>query len=219
MITEKKSTTHATVATIKERTVSTVENRSARAEGRKDPWSQMLEKVGKNQDREAYHALFKHFGPQIKYYAMANGLASHAEELVQEVFVSIWRRSCLYDWRKAAASTWIFTIARNQRIDMLRKMQRTSAEMAVETEDLWQIPGDNENEPVTSLHRLMSERRIRESLKHLPEEQTTVIAKVYMENKSHQMVANELDIPLGTVKSRVRLALNKLKVILQDQNV
>jgi RNA polymerase sigma-70 factor (ECF subfamily) len=65
----------------------------------------------------------------------------------------------------------------------------------------------------------MSERRIRESLSHLPEEQITVIAKVYMENKSHQMVADELDIPLGTVKSRVRLALNKLKVILQDQNV
>ena len=102
---------------------------------------------------------------------------------------------------------------------MLRKMQRTSAEMPVETEDLWQIPGENENEPVTSLHRLMSERRIRESLSHLPEEQITVIAKVYMENKSHQMVADELDIPLGTVKSRVRLALNKLKVILQDQNV
>ncbi|MBO6849496.1 MAG: sigma-70 family RNA polymerase sigma factor [Marinobacter sp.] len=206
-------------ATVKERPVTTLEQKPARAEGRKDPWSQMLEKVGKHQDRQAYHALFEHFGPQIKYYAMANGLASHAEELVQEVFVSIWRRSCLYDWRKAAASTWIFTIARNQRIDMLRKMKRTSAEMQVETEDLWQIPGENEDEPVTSLHRLMSERRIRESLSHLPEEQITVIAKVYMENKSHQMVADELDIPLGTVKSRVRLALNKLKVILQDQNV
>lgn len=206
-------------ATIKERPVNTLDKKPGRAEGRKDPWSQMLEKVGKSQDREAYHALFQHFGPQIKYYAMANGLASHAEELVQEVFVSIWRRSCLYDWRKAAASTWIFTIARNQRIDMLRKMRRLSVEMPIETEDLWQIPGDNEDEPVTSLHRLMSERRIRESLSHLPEEQTTVIAKVYMENKSHQMVANELNIPLGTVKSRVRLALNKLKVILQDQNV
>lgn len=210
---------NSTHAIVKEHPVTTLEQTSARAEGRKDPWSQLLEKVGKSQDRQAYHALFEHFGPQIKYYAMANGLASHAEELVQEVFVSIWRRSCLYDWRKAAASTWIFTIARNQRIDMLRKMRRTSVEMAVETDDLWQIPGDNEDEPVTSLHRLMSERRIRESLKHLPEEQTTVIAKVYMENKSHQRVANELNIPLGTVKSRVRLALNKLKVILQDQNV
>lgn len=206
-------------AAVKERPVTTLDQKPPRAERRRDPWSQLLEKVGRTGDRQAYHALFEHFAPQIKYYAMANGLSSHAEELVQEVFVFIWRRSCLYDWRKAAASTWIFTIARNQRIDMLRKMQRTSAEMPVETEDLWQIPGENEDEPVTSLHRLMSERRVRDSLQHLPEEQITVIAKVYMEHKSHQMVADELDIPLGTVKSRVRLALNKLKVILQDQNV
>jgi RNA polymerase sigma-70 factor (ECF subfamily) len=132
--------------------------------------------------------------------------------------VSIWRRSCLYDWRKAAASTWIFTIARNQRIDMLRKMRRTRVERSVATDDLWQIPGEYEDEPVTSLHRLMSEKRVRQSLSQLPEEQLTVIAKVYMENKSHQAVADELEIPLGTVKSRVRLALNKLKVILQDQD-
>jgi RNA polymerase sigma-70 factor (ECF subfamily) len=211
--------TRSTHATVKERPVTTLDQKPAKAEGRKDPWGALLEKVGKHQDRAAYHALFEHFGPQIKYYAISNGIANHAEELVQEVFISIWRRSCLYDWRKAAASTWIFTIARNQRIDMLRKLQRRSAEMAVETEDLWQIPGENEDEPVTSLHRLMSERRIRESLSHLPEEQITVIAKVYMEHKSHQMVADELGIPLGTVKSRVRLALNKLRVILQDQNV
>ncbi|PAV25439.1 RNA polymerase sigma-70 factor (ECF subfamily) [Tamilnaduibacter salinus] len=202
----------------KERSVSNPTRGNARAEGRKDPWSQLLERVGRHQDRSAYRELFEHFGPQIKYYALANGLSSHAEELVQEVFVSIWRRSSTYDWRKAAASTWIFTIARNQRIDMLRKMRRTSRETPVETEELWQIPGENENEPVTSLHRLMSERRVRDSLRHLPEDQITVIAKVYMEDKSHQSVADELGIPLGTVKSRVRLALNKLKVILQDSS-
>lgn len=210
--------TLSTPLNAKERPVAALDQKTANGEGPKDPWSRLLEKVGKHQDRDAFHKLFEHFGPQIKYFAIANGLSSHAEELVQEVFVSIWRRSCLYDWRKAAASTWIFTIARNQRIDMLRKMQRTSAEMPIETEDLWQVPGENEDEPVTSLHRLMSERRIRESLSELSEEQTTVIAKVYMENKSHQRVADELNIPLGTVKSRVRLALNKLKVILQDQN-
>ena len=195
----------------------TLDRPSHSAERGKDPWSQLLDKVGKHQDRQAFQALFEHFGPQIKYYAIANGLAHQAEELVQEVFVSIWRRSSLYDWRKAAASTWIFTIARNQRVDLLRKQRRTSREMAMETEDLWQIPGEQENEPVSSLHRLLSERRIRDSLKDLPEEQVTVIAKVYMEHKSHQMVADELNIPLGTVKSRVRLALKKLKVLLQDQ--
>jgi RNA polymerase sigma-70 factor (ECF subfamily) len=199
--------------------VTPLQDDSRRSERSKDQWSQLLEHVGASQDRGAFHQLFEHFGPQIKYYAISNGIANQAEELVQEVMISIWRRASTYDWRKAAASTWIFTIARNQRIDMLRKMKRISVEMPVETEDLWQIPGDNEDEPVTSLHRLMSERRVRDSLRHLPEEQITVIAKVYMQQKSHQMVADELDIPLGTVKSRVRLALNKLKVILQDQNV
>lgn len=192
---------------------------NTRQERCKDPWSRLLERVGREQDREAYRALFEHFGPQIKYYALSNGMAGQAEELVQEVMISVWRRACLYDWRKAAASTWIFTIARNQRIDMLRKGQRLRAETHLETEDLWQIPGDNEDEPVTSLHRIVTERRVRDSLKHLPEEQVTVLAKVYMEHKSHQMVADELEIPLGTVKSRVRLALNKLKVILRDQAV
>jgi len=206
-------------AATKERKVAPLRDTTRRAEKSKDHWSQLLEKVGHSQDRAAYHELFQHFGPQIKYYAMSNGLAHLAEELVQEVMISIWRRATLYDWRKAAASTWIFTIARNQRIDMLRKQQRSSAEMALETEDLWQIPGDGENDPVPSLHRIIAERRIRDSFKHLPEEQVTVLAKVYMEHKSHQIVANEMGIPLGTVKSRVRLALNKLKVILQDQDL
>ncbi|MFE8071267.1 sigma-70 family RNA polymerase sigma factor [Marinobacteraceae bacterium S3BR75-40.1] len=190
-----------------------------RAERQKDHWSIQLEKVGRDKDKAAFHELFEHFGPQIKYYALSNGIPHLADELVQEVMIAIWRRATLYDWRKAAASTWIFTIARNQRIDMLRKMQRTSAETTIDTEDLWQIPGDGEDGPVTSLHRLLAERRIRESFELLPEEQVTVLAKVYMEQKSHQEVADELDIPLGTVKSRVRLALNKLKVVLQDQAV
>lgn len=199
--------------------MSSLGDKGNRSESRKDHWSQLLERVASCQDRSAYHDLFKHFGPQIKYYALSNGLAHQAEELVQEVMISIWRRAVTYDWRKAAASTWIFTIARNQRIDMLRKIQRTSAETKIETEALWQIPGSPESEPVTSLHRMLAERRIRESLVHLPEEQVTVLAKVYMEQKSHQMVATELNIPLGTVKSRVRLALNKLRVILQDPAV
>jgi len=130
--------------------VTPLQDDSRRSERSKDQWSQLLEHVGASQDRGAFHQLFEHFGPQIKYYAISNGIANQAEELVQEVMISIWRRASTYDWRKAAASTWIFTIARNQRIDMLRKIQRGSAEMAIETEDLWQIPGDDEKDPVPS---------------------------------------------------------------------
>ena len=199
--------------------VSQTQDSGQRAERSKDQWSQLLERVGASQDRQAFHQLFEHFGPQIKYYAIANGIAHQAEELVQEVMISIWRRASTYDWRKAAASTWIFTIARNQRIDMLRKIRRGSAEMALDTDDLWQIPGDDEKDPMPSLHRIIAERRIKDSFEHLPQDQVTVLSKVYMEHKSHQAVAEELDIPLGTVKSRVRLALSKLKVSLQDQDL
>ena len=200
-------------------TVTPLQDSGRRSERSKDQWSQLLERVGTSQDREAFHQLFEHFGPQVKYYAISNGIAHQAEELVQEVMISVWRRASTYDWRKAAASTWIFTIARNQRIDMLRKIKRGSAEMPIETEDLWQIPGDDEKDPVPSLHRIIAERRIRDSFEHLPQEQVSVLAKVYLEHKSHHEVAQEMEIPLGTVKSRVRLALSKLKVILKDQDL
>lgn len=203
----------------KGRDVTPLQDNGRRAERSKDQWSQLLERVGTSHDRDAFHQLFEQFGPQIKYYAISNGIANHAEELVQEVMISIWRRASTYDWRKAAASTWIFTIARNQRIDMLRKIQRGSAEMPIDTEDLWQIPGDDEKDPVPSLHRIIAERRIRDSFEQLPQEQVSVLSKVYLEHKSHHEVAQELDIPLGTVKSRVRLALSKLKVILKDQDL
>jgi len=215
MTAERQPVTTAT----KRQYVSQTQDSGQRAERSKDQWSQLLERVGASQDRQAFHQLFEHFGPQIKYYAIANGIAHQAEELVQEVMISIWRRASTYDWRKAAASTWIFTIARNQRIDMLRKIRRGSAEMALDTDDLWQIPGDDEKDPMPSLHRIIAERRIRDSFEHLPQDQVTVLSKVYMEHKSHQAVAEELGIPLGTVKSRVRLALSKLKVILQDQDL
>lgn len=215
----KSQALDCTSSAVKEPPLAPQSKSSRPAEAGKDHWSSLLERVGRDQDRAAFHELFEHFGPQLRYYAMSNGIPHLADELVQEVMISIWRRATLYDWRKAAASTWIFTVARNQRVDMLRKLRRTSAEINVETEDLWQIPGDGEDGPVTSLHRILSERRIRESFALLPEEQVTVLAKVYMEQKSHQTVAEELDIPLGTVKSRVRLALNKLRVILQDQAV
>ena len=201
-----------------EQSVVSVQDSQASNAPRRDRWSQLLERVGRLQDRNAFRELFDHFAPQIRYYALSNGVPHLADELTQEVMISVWRRANLYDWRKAAASTWIFTIARNQRIDMLRKQQRGSVEVEIETDELWQIPGEDE-EPVAALHRLMAEKRIRDSLRTLPEEQVTVIAKVYMENKSHQAVAEELNIPLGTVKSRVRLALSKLKIILQGQGL
>lgn len=180
-----------------------------------DPFALLLERVAKQQDLQAFEQIFKHFGPQLKGFARVNGIAKLGEhfpdELVQEVMTSVWRKAHQYDRSKANASTWIFTIARNQRIDMLRRTNRQRFE--VSSEDVWVEP--EVDGPIVDVQRKATERLIRAQMMNLPEEQREVIGKVYMEEKSHQDVATELGIPLGTVKSRVRLALGKLKLMLE----
>ena len=186
----------------------------AEEQSKPDHLAPLIEAVALRQDRAAFRALFKDFGPKIKAYAIKQGMLEYAEELVQEVMVNIWRRARQFDRSKASASTWLFAITRNARIDMLRKLQRTSQEIHVENEFLWSLPG--EGEPSSAFQMAVHSKRLRESLNDLPTDQRDVIAKVYLEDKSHQRVADELELPLGTVKSRVRLALQKLQVILQD---
>ena len=176
--------------------------------------AEWLAAIGDRQDRTAFRHLFEEFAPKIKAYAIKQGMLEHCEELVQEVMINIWRRAAQFDPGKASPSTWIFAIARNARIDYLRKLGRSSAEVHVETDYLWELPGGDEPaEPYTDARRSV---QIRESLSKLPMEQRDVIAKVYLEDKSHQRVADELGLPLGTVKSRVRLALQKMNLMLQE---
>lgn len=180
-----------------------------------DPYALLLEKIASDQDTKAFEAVFNHFAPLLKGFARMNGIARLGEnfpdELVQEVMTSVWRKAHQYDRNKANASTWIFTIARNQRIDILRRMNRQRLE--VSSEDVWVEP--EVDGPIVDVQRLNTEKLIRGQLMNLPEEQREVLGKVYIEEKSHQDVANELGIPLGTVKSRVRLALGKLKIMLE----
>lgn len=175
-------------------------------------WSELLERVARDGDRESFARLFAHFAPLVKGYAVSSNFARRnqalADELVQEVMLAVWRKAHLYDRSKAAASTWIFTIARNQRIDMLRRMQRDP--LAMPTDVVWEEAGDNE--PYISLQRRVAEKHVHDGLKELPEEQREVLTRAYMQDKSHSEVAAELGLPLGTVKSRIRLALNRLKV-------
>lgn len=180
----------------------------------RERYADLLEKVAATQDTKAFEDLFKHFGPLIKAFGVSSGLhyqGDHLpEELVQEVMLSIWRKSHLFDRKKAAPSTWIFTIARNQRIDMLRRLSKYQND--VDADDVWDLEG------TTDLFGEMRETRIQshvsQQLHSLPIEQKQIVAKVFLEDKSHQEVANELNLPLGTVKSRVRLAMQKLKVSL-----
>jgi RNA polymerase sigma factor (sigma-70 family) len=177
---------------------------------RDDEWSLCLQQVAEAEDREAFSRLFGHFAPLIKAFAI-NGsalAAAHAEELVQEVMIKVWQKASAYNPHKAAASTWIYTIARNCRTDMYRRLQKFDT--PINADDIWQ---ETESEELfTAVQQKRDAVRIRDMLEKLPHEQSQILRKVYMEGKSHSEVSEELDLPLGTVKSRVRLAMKKLQL-------
>ncbi len=181
-------------------------------------WNELLVKLGEERDRPSFKQLFRHFAPLIKSYFIAKLPSQHSDtmvdELVQEVMFKVWQKANTYDPAKAAASTWIFTLARNTHIDMLRRYSKFSTTTSIETEAAWEDTTDNG--PLTHLQHHRNQQTIKQSLEQLPSEQALVIQKVYIESKSHSEVANELGLPLGTVKSRVRLALNKLKILISE---
>ena len=177
---------------------------------RDDEWTLCLQQVADNQDREAFSKLFGHFAPLIKAFAI-NGsalAASHADELVQEVMIKVWQKATAFNPHKAAASTWIYTIARNCRTDMYRRLQKFDT--PISADDIW--PEAETEELFAAVQQKRDAARIKEMLAGLPHEQSQILVKVYMEGKSHSEVAEELDLPLGTVKSRVRLAMKKLQL-------
>lgn len=137
--------------------------------------------------------------------------AATAEELAQETMLVVWRKARLFNPERAAPSTWIFTIARNQRIDALRRERHPSTLMP---------DAENDQEPPLQPDRSMTlaeqESRIRLALQHLPPEQADVIRRAFFEDKPHTEIEKELGIPLGTVKSRLRLATNRLRSMLED---
>lgn len=178
---------------------------------RDDEWSQCLQVIAAKQDRAAFARLFKHFAPLVKAFALSGSplAAAHADELVQEVMLKVWQKAEGYNPRKAAASTWIYTIARNCRTDMYRRLQKFDTPLAAE--DIW--VDQEEEEPFVAVQQRRNAERVKEMLTQLPQEQAQILAKVYMEGKSHSEVAGDLQLPLGTVKSRVRLAMQKLQVM------
>jgi RNA polymerase sigma-70 factor (ECF subfamily) len=181
----------------------------------REMWTELLTGLGERQDKRGFVALFNHFAPQIKAYGLSTqatpGLHAFAEELVQETMIRVWRRASTFDASKASATTWIFTIARNARIDLLRRGAKHKSD--VDADDVW-LEAEEDQQPVEELEAERDRVRVREAISQLPVEQAQVLAKVYLEGKPHSEVALELNLPLGTVKSRVRLALNKMKLLI-----
>lgn len=174
--------------------------------------SELLQAVAVAGDRQAFAVLFRHFAPRVKSYLMRGGSAEGlAEELAQETMISVWRKAAQFDPRQAGVSTWIFTIARNLRVDHFRRHGRT----LIDGED---PDGDEMPDTAPALDEQLRvdrrERGVREALAQLSPDQAQVLRLSFYEELPHARIASELGIPLGTVKSRVRLAVNHLRRLL-----
>ncbi|SDF55798.1 sigma-70 family RNA polymerase sigma factor [Thalassobaculum litoreum] len=172
----------------------------------------LIEAVATQRSKAAFGELFEHFAPRLKSYLMRLGTeSSAAEEVVQEAMVMVWRKAESFDRRQASASTWIFTIARNKRIDRLRRERRPE----LDPNDPALVP-DAEPQADRSVEARQSRVRILTAIKNLPEEQSELIRMAYFDDKSHAEIAVEKDLPLGTVKSRIRLALGRMRREVED---
>ena len=168
-------------------------------------WSAEIRAIRDAQDQAAFARLFRHFAPRVRSFLMKSGLSGDAaEECMQEVMATVWHKAGLYDGAKASASTWIFTIARNRKIDMIRKSRRP------EPEDL---PWGPEAEPDQADAMIVAEEttRLGRAIAELPEKQKELIVRAYYGDLSHREIAEQTGLPLGTIKSRIRLALDRLR--------
>ena len=173
----------------------------------------LINAVAREQDRNAFARLFGYFAPRVKSFLMRSGLAdSAAEEVTQEVMIAVWRKASYFDPGKAGVSTWVFTIARNQRIDRLRRTRSRTADDLLDPSDETDLSPSGEDITIVAER----EQGVRAALANLPAEQATILNLSFFAEKPHAEIARELGIPLGTVKSRVRLALSRLRTLLDS---
>lgn len=171
------------------------------------PASRQIVAIAADRDREAFASLFAYFAPRVKSYLMRLGTKpSLAEDLAQETLLTVWRKAGHFDPAKAQAATWIFTIARNLRISEVRRERRPGFDP--EDPALSPVPPASAEESLAAAER---ESRIHEALATLPAEQAEVVRLSFFEEKPHQQIERDLGIPLGTVKSRLRLAMARIR--------
>ena len=168
--------------------------------------SDLIKKVANDRDEIAFSKLFDFLAPKINAYFLQNGINSeNSEELSQEVLSTLWSKSYLYDPKKSSLSTWIFTVARNKKVDFFRKNLRLKANEDDVRQFLYEenISEDLENDEIVN--------KVKQINEELSPDQKKIIKMNFFENKSHKIIAEELEIPLGTVKSRIRHILIKMQ--------
>ncbi|EGR0668958.1 RNA polymerase sigma factor [Vibrio vulnificus] len=180
----------------------------------KQDWAECMAKV-KDKDKQAFAVVFQHFAPKLKQFAFKHvGNEQVAMEMVQETMTTVWHKAHLFDAEKSALSTWVYTIIRNLCFDLLRKQR--GKDLHIHADDIW--PSDYY--PLDLVERYSPEQdmlkeQVMRFLDCLPKAQRDVLQAVYIEDLPHQQVAEMFDIPLGTVKSRLRLAVEKLRHTMQ----
>lgn len=179
----------------------------------RERFADCVEAIADRRDWAAFSALFRHYAPRIKHYVRRLGANDAlAEELAQDVMVTLWRKAALFDRRQASVSTWIFRIARNRRIDALRRGRRPD----LDPHDPALTP-PLEDAPDAGLTTGERERLLRTAMADLPGEQLELLQAAFYDGLSHREIAERSGLPLGTVKSRIRLAFNKLRARLAGE--
>ncbi|MGR3545580.1 MAG: sigma-70 family RNA polymerase sigma factor [Roseovarius sp.] len=178
---------------------------TTRRETENTDWVACITAIRDHGDEAAFARLFAHFAPRVKAFLMRSGAdATLAEECTQEVMATLWQKSHLFDPTRASAATWIFTIARNRKIDALRKQKRPEPE---------ELPWGQDPEPDQAdvLALQQESDQLGRAIAALPAKQRELIEKAYFGDLSHSEIAADTGLPLGTIKSRIRLALDRLR--------
>lgn len=182
----------------------------ARAVG--DDWARLIAAIARDGDRDAFAKVFGHFAPRLHAYLLRLGTAPNvADELVQETMLRVWRKAGRFTPESGAASTWIFVIARNLRVDRLRRERSERGDTPDPTDWPDAAPGGEAELLAVERHE-----RLRKALGALPEEQAKILRLSFFEDRPHAEIAQTLGVPLGTVKSRTRLAVSRLRALLDD---
>jgi RNA polymerase sigma factor (sigma-70 family) len=184
----------------------------ASVETPRDPFADLVEAIAAGRDRQAFISLFEHFAPRVKSYLMRLGCqAAEADELAQESLLAVWQKAATFDRRQSSVSTWLFTIARNKRIDAVRRTRRPE----LDPDDPALVPPAPEQAD-QMVQAAQSAHRLRAAIADLPADQRELLELAFYEEKSHSDIAAATGLPLGTVKSRIRLAMQRLRTALGE---
>ena len=179
-------------------------------------WAALVAAVAEKRDRPAFTRLFDHFVPRIEAYLLRLGAdRATAEEISQEVMVTLWRKAQLFDPTKSSVTTWLYRIARNRRIDVARRDRLDYMDPMDSTFDT--VADDRVLDTTVDVQR--REEVLRTAIRDLPEEQLVLVKLAFFESLSHSAIAEKTGLPLGTVKSRIRLAFTRLRRNLESQGV